>query len=267
MSKLIEPGRPPLPREHGAWAMLLTPPAVALLGAGLHILGLLAAFGWIAAYCLRGPVEALRGMAPTGRAGLAQAAPEVARFWLLAFGLLAMLLLAPVVYMRPVTALLLMAALVLLGAVFVLAERGQTRSFAAGALAIAGLMLGGPLYYIAAYGAAGARGWALALASAAFFIGSIFRVKTLARERRSAWFRCLSLGFHAAVVLLAAGAAWLGHTSWLTAASLLPPLIWAAYGAARAGEAVNLAVVGKGEQWLTIAFGLLLAGALRTSPL
>lgn len=247
--------------------MLLTPPAVALLGAGLHVLGVLAVAGWIVAYCLRGPVEALRGMAPTGRAGQQQASPAVARFWLLIFGLMAAALLAPVVLLRPVAVVLLLGALALMAAVLWLAERGLTRSFAAGALAIAGLILGGPLYYVAAFGVAGAPGWALGLACGAFFVGSIFRVKVLARERRSTSFRVLSLLFHAAAVTVGTAAALAGYVSWLLPAALVPGLVWAAYGAARAGEAVNLAVVGKGEQWLTILFGLLLAGALRVSPL
>lgn len=263
----LQPGRPPLPKEHGGWAMLLTPPAVALLGAGLDPLGLLAVLGWTVAYCLRGPVETLRGTAPTGRAGLQQAAPAVARFWLVIFAALAAALLLPVVWLRPAAVLWLLAALVLMGVVLVLSERGQTRSFTAGFLAIAGLMVGGPLYFVVAFGRVGQAGWTLGLACAAFFIGSIFRVKTLARERRSAGFRALSVGFHAAVVAAAALVAAVGSVSWLVAVSLVPALVWAAYGAARAGEPVSLLTVGKGEQWLTVAFGLLLAAALRFSPL
>lgn len=263
----LHPGRPPLPKEHGGWAMMLTPPIVAVLGAGPDMSGLLAVFGWAVAYCLRGPVEVLRGEAPTGRAGMTQASPAVARFWLLVFGLAAAALLGPVVVLRPQVLLPLVGALAALLGVLALAHRGQTRSFLAGALASAGLMVGGPLYYVAADGAAGVQGWTLGLACGAFFVGSIFRVKTLARERRSAGFRVLSVLFHAIVGLLAGAAAWLGYVSWLTALALVPALGWSVYCAVRAGAPVSLLVVGKGEQWLTIAFGVLLAAGLRFSPL
>ncbi|MDF2628960.1 MAG: hypothetical protein K0R39_2791 [Symbiobacteriaceae bacterium] len=262
----LRPGRPPLPKEHGGWAMMLTPPVVAVLSAGLDLLGLLAVLGWAVAYCLRGPVEVLRGEAPTGRAGMTQASPEVARFWLLLFGLIAALLLGPVVAVRPKVVVPLFAALAALLCVLALVHRGQTRSILAGTLASAGLMVGGPLYYVAADGAAGLQGWTLGLACGAFFVGSIFRVKTLARERRSAGFRWLSVLLHGTVAGAGVVAAVLGYVSWLTAASLLPALGWSVYGAVRAGGPVSLLVIGKGEQWLTIAFGLLLAAGLRISP-
>jgi hypothetical protein len=259
----IQPGRPPLPKEHGGWAMMATPPVVALLAAGPALLGFSALLGWALGYCLRGPVEALMGEAPTGKAGQQQAVPAVARFWLVLFGAPALLLLAPVVLLRPWSLALLGGALLVLGVVLWLAHRGQTRSFAAGALATAGLMAGGPLYFLAAEGAVGRPGWTLALASYAFFLGSVFRVKTLGREKRHVAFRWLSIGFHVATVATAGALAAAGLTHWLVAFSLLPPLVWSVYGAFRAGEPVSLAVIGKGEQWLTIAFGLLLAVALR----
>lgn len=258
----LRPGPAPLPREHGGWAMLLTPPVVALLARGFHPLGLLAVLGFIVGYCMRGPVEVLLGQSPTGRAGMLQAEPAVARFWLLILGAVAAALLLPVVVMRPAVLLLLVGALVLLGAVLALVAVGQTRSILAGFLATAGLMVGGPLYYVAADGVVGVEGWTLGLANLAFFAGSIFRVKVLAREKRSRWFRVVSVGFHlAAVVLASAVVPWLG-LSWLVPVSLLAPLVWAVYGALRAGQAVSLLTIGRGEQWLTITFGILLAFAL-----
>jgi hypothetical protein len=258
-------GRPPLPKEHGGWAMMATPPVVALLAAGPEALGMLAAVGWALGYCLRGPVEALLGEAPTGRAGLLQANPAVARFWVVGFGLPALAALAPVVMVRPWSLAWLGGALLVLVMLLWLSKHGQTRSLAAGALATAGLMAGGPLYYLAARGTVGAQGWTLALACYAFFLGSVFRVKTLAREKRSGTFRLVSVCVHGAFVVGAAALAAMGITHWLVALALVPPLGWSVYGAMRAGGSANLAQVGRGEQWLTISFGLLLALALRVS--
>lgn len=263
MTMDLQMGRPPLPKEHGAWAMVLTPPIVALLAEGPTTLGLLALLGWLAAYCLRGPVEVLGGFGPTGKAGALQAEPGVARLWLVIFGLLAGALLLPVLLARPAALIWLLGAVLLMAAVVWLSLQGQTRSILAGTLAVLGLMVSGPLYYLAARGSVTAGGWALALACFAFFEGSVFRVKTLARERRSPWFRFLSVAVHVAAVVVAAYAAWSWQVSWLVAASLLPALVWAVWGALRAGPPVNLMAIGMGELWLTIIFGLLLALALR----
>jgi hypothetical protein len=243
--------------------MLITPPVVAVAAAGPHVLGLMAILGWFFAYCLRGPLEALQGSAPTGRAGLSHAEPAVARFWLVVFGLAAAALLGPVVYRQPSTLALLAGAALLLLGVKALADRGQTRSIAAGMLAILGLMAGGPLYYLAAAGSVTNDGWTLTLACGAFFIGSVFRVKTLAREKRARSFRLLSVAVHLAALLPAVAAVPLAGVSPLLPVALVLPLAWAIYGAVRAGAAVSLLSIGRGEQWLTVLFGLLLLVALR----
>jgi hypothetical protein len=263
MQLSIQSGRPPLPKEHGGWAMLITPPVVALVAAGPDQLGMAALAGWFCAYCLRGPVEALRGAAATGRAGMTHADPAVARLWLTLFGVPAVLLLGAVVWLRPWSMALLGFAALLLAVVQHLADRGEARSLAAGLLAVAGLMAGGPLYYLAAKGEVTPAGWALTLASAAFFAGSVFRVKTLARERRSPAFRLLSVGFHLALLAAAAALVPLAGAPALFPLALVPAVGWAVYGAVRAGAAVSLATIGKGEQWLTILFGLVLMVTLR----
>lgn len=253
----------PIPREHGGWAMLLTPAIIAPAVAGLNLLGILAIVGWIAAYCARGPVEALRGAGPTGRAGAVRAERSVAQLWLLIFAGLAVTLLGPVLIVRPVALAVLAFALACLAIVQVMADRGQQRSMTAGLIAAAGLMAGAPLYYLAALGQVAEAAWLITGASFAFFGGSVFRVKVLAREKRSRSFRFLSLAFHLVALALALGLAWAGRSPWLLALALAAPTVWAAYGAMKAGEAVSLLVIGKGEQWLTIAFGLLTIAAFR----
>lgn len=255
-------GRIPIPREHGGWAMLLTPSIVAMLSAGPSLLGILALLGWVAGYCVRGPVEVLRGTGASGKAGMARTTPQAARIGLLLFGGLAIAFLGPVIILRPWSIALLAGALVVLASVQLLADRGLTRSISAGLLAVVGLMAGGPLYYLAATGRIPAEGWVVAITSAAFFGGSVFRVKTLARERRSAGFRGLSVAVHLAAFAFAAVAAAVRTVPWLVPVALLPALFWSIYGAARVGAAMNLNVIGKGEQWLTILFGALLIVAL-----
>jgi len=109
----LRPGPIPLPREHGAWAMVLTPAVVAVLALGPQPVGLAALLGWLAAYAARGPLEALLGRGASGRAGMASAEPAVARFWLLVLAAVAAALLLPVVLLRPAVLVLLAGALLL----------------------------------------------------------------------------------------------------------------------------------------------------------
>lgn len=262
MVTAADTGRIPFPREHGGWAMLLTPPIVAMIAAGPSLLGIMALLGWIAGYCIRGPVEALRGTGVSGKAGMARTTPHAARTGLLLFGGLAFAFLGPVVILRPWSLVLLASALVILSVVQLLADRGLARSLSAGLLAAVGLMAGGPLYYLAAMGRVPVEGWVVAIASSAFFGGSVFRVKTLARERRSTGFRGLSVAVHVAALGLAALAAATRTVPLLLPVALLPALIWSIYGAARAGETMSLSAIGKGEQWLTIIFAVVLVIAL-----
>lgn len=262
MSYSMQWGPAPLPREHGGWAMLLTPLVIAVAADGPSLMGLTAAVGWILAYCLRGPLEVLRGAGATGRAGMARATQQVARLWLVIFLAGAAALLLPVIILRPAALGLLALAVITFMIVQALTDRGLTRSIPAGILAVIGLMAGGPLYYLAAGGAVTTEGWLLALACFAFFAGAVFRVKTLARERRSGSFRVLSVAIHTIALAGALAAAWMGAASWFLPVALAAPALWAVRGALRTGGPISLAVIGKGEQWLTILFGLLIMIAL-----
>lgn len=245
--------------------MLLTPPLAALVVEGADPWGLLAMAGWFAAYCLRGPVEVLLGRGASGRAGMAQADAPVARTWLLLFGGLAYALMGSLVLARPRALPLLAGAGALLGLVYRLAGRGEGRSLWAGLLAVAGLTAGGPLYYLAAAGSIPRAAWVLIYGCFAFFGGSVFRVKTVARERRHARFRYLSVALHLALLAGAAVAARLGWAPALLAVALTPPLLVAAYGAWRGGSgpATSLGRVGRIEMGLTLLFAILLVRGLR----
>lgn len=238
--------------------MLITPPVIALAAAGPSLLGIVTILGWFTAYSVRGPFEVLNGCGASGRAGMPRSTPEVARFWLLVLGAAALLLLLPVVLIQPMSLALLGLSALLLGLLHMLAARGQTRSVGAGLLGAFGLMAGAPLYYLAATGQVGSEGWVVALACGAFFAGSVFRVKALVRERGSSSFRLLSVLLHLGALLLAVLAARSGFAPVLLPAAMAMPAGWALYGALRRGPVQNLMRIGKGEQWLTISFGLVL---------
>jgi len=244
--------------------MVLTPPVVALAALGPDVGGVQAMLGWFAAYAARGPLEVLMGRGASGRAGMAQGEPEVARFWLIAFVLVAALLLLPAVVRQPWTLVLLAAALALALCVFWLAQHGEQRRLSSGLMAVTGLMAGAPLYDLAASSAVTPGGWALTYACFAFFAGSVFRVKTVARERRRVAFHGVSLAVHLAFLAGAAAGVSLGWFPVLLPLSLFPPLGWAVYCAWRARQgAANLNRVGMSEVYLTLFFAALVVLALR----
>lgn len=245
--------------------MLLTPALVALVALGPHPLGLIALVGWLTAYAARGSLEVLLGRGASGRAGMASAAPEVARFWLMALAAVAAAFLLPVVVRRPAVLYLLGGALLLVLVVFWLAQQGRTRSLLSGFLSVTGLMAGAPLYELAAAGTMTPRGWALTYACFAFFAGSIFRVKTMSRERRHRAFHRVSVVVHLVFLAAAVAAAALGWAPSLLPLALVPPLIWAIVCAwrARYQGAARLDRVGWSEVYLTVLFAALTVLAMR----
>lgn len=261
----FRPGPIPLPREHGAWAMVLTPAVVAVLALGPHLLGLVALLGWLTAYTARGSLEVLLGRGASGRAGMASAEPAVARFWLAVLTLTAAAFLLPVVAYRPAVLYLLGGALLLVCAVFWLAQRGLTRSLISGFLSVTGLMAGAPLYELVMAGGMTPRGWAVTYACFAFFAGSIFRVKTMSRERRHRTFHGVSVAVHMAFLAGAVVAAAAGWLPPLLPLALVPPLVWAVVCAWRARRqgAARLDRVGWSEVYLTVLFAIVTVTAIR----
>lgn len=251
---------PPLPREHGAWAMLLTPVMVAVAALGPDRVGLLAMLGWICAYSLRGPIELLRGAGPTGRAGMARGSREAAVWWLVILGAAGLGLLGWTVLLRPNALPPLLVAGAVLVLVHFLADRGHVRTILTETLSIAGLMAGLPLYYLTVTGGVGREGWILTLGCFAFFFGSIFRVKSVARERLSVPFGRLSVAVHVAFVVGGAAAVVWADASLLLPVALLLPAVWA-IRCARVTTAINLKRVGFSEVGLSLLFAVLLAGS------
>lgn len=246
--------------------MVLTPPILAVLVERWSPLGLVAVIGWVLAYSIRGPLELLLGTGASGRAGMAHASRAVARLWLVLLGLAAAILLGPVVWLRPQTLALFGGALAVLGLVFRFARQGEARSLASGLLAVLGLMAGGPLYSLAGTGRVTPEGRLIAGLCAAFFVGSLFRIKAVARQRRSAPFRLLSVLLHLLFLVLAAIAGKARLLPPLAALGLLPPLLWSIRGALQPSDrAANLAAAGRAEQWLLIGFVVVTVASFATS--
>lgn len=168
-----------LPREHGAWAILIGPILVGLLGApGLSPLAAgLFALGALAAFLLRAPLQAL----------LAKPGDRRAQGWLALYAALTVGSFFPLIVLLGCWKLLFFAVPsgLLLAANLTANKSGRRFSALNEAAGVLGLCLGAPAAYYAASFDLGPRAWALWLLCSAFFLGPIFHVKLAALQHRA----------------------------------------------------------------------------------
>lgn len=93
-----------------------------------------------------------------------------------------------------------------------LAARRRDRSLPSGIATILAACLMTLVAYDAGGGADWSRGWTLTAVLAAYFLGTLFYVKTMIRERDSRGHHRLSVGYHAAVTVAMVWVSW-----WLAA--------------------------------------------------
>ena len=168
-----------LPREHGAWAILIAPILVGLLGApafsplasGLFVLGALAAF------LLRVPLQVLWAR-PNDRRALR---------WLILYAVLTAGSFLPLIVLLGCWKLLFFAVPAGLLLAENLTANSSGRRFSAfnEAAGVLGLCLGAPAAFYAASFELGARAWGLWFLCSAFFLGPIFHVKMAALQHRA----------------------------------------------------------------------------------
>lgn len=238
----MQPFRPPVSREWGAWGMALTPAALALLTAGPSIIAVLALVAWILGYSARGSVEVLTGT--SAGAALGPVERRTAWLWLALFALPAggiglwLLMLRP--HLLPILGVLLIVG----AGLAVLVGRGESRSLLLRCGAAVALSWGAPLVWIGARGSLDRMGWALWASAIAFFLGAVLRVRSRSRERRNPLFRLLSPVLHG---LMVAGLVWLQPAAGL---AFLPVALFALFTSLGEPKTLSLAVIGKQEMML-----------------
>lgn len=168
-----------LPREHGAWALLIAPILVGLLGAPVFspaATGLFA-LGATAAFLLRTPLQAL----------LARPNDRRALRWLALYAALTAAGFLPLIALMGRWKLLLFAvpAGLLLAANLAANKTGRRLSAVNETAGVLGLCLGAPAAFYAASSDLGPRAWLLWLLCSAFFLGPIFHVKMAALQHRA----------------------------------------------------------------------------------
>ncbi|PLR83332.1 YwiC-like family protein [Bacillus sp. V33-4] len=206
-----------LPKQHGAWAMLIIPFWLSAAAAGIQWEHIPFFFGWLLLYLATYPMLLL----------FKKKKVKFYIKWTLIYLVPALILLAIPLWARPSLVIfgLLMIPLFFVNIYF--SGKNQDRALlndfsAIFVFAIAGLASG--------YLSAGMISEDLVLifvASVLFFAGSTFYVKTMIREKKSRLYKRISWTYHALVPII-----WLVPGQWLIAFAFLPSLLraFAFYG-------------------------------------
>ena len=210
-----------LPKEHGAWAMLILPFMVSLAVHEQNVLQLPLFLGMFFLYLSLYPLMMiLRNK---------QNAQEYSK-WLVGYGTVAIVFLGiPLMYYPQLLYLgVLLIPLLTLNMYFtrLRRERELINNFSA----VAGLGLGA-----VACGYLAAGQWTITslwiwLLCVVFFMGSVFFVKSMLREKNNPVFQPISWGYHVGVLLIA----FLFTNGWLLVLAYVPSLFRAVWGSGRA---------------------------------
>jgi hypothetical protein len=259
-----------LPREHGAWGILLIPYLTAVAVAGrLSLAVVLAVAAVLLAFLARYPLELLLVPGLYRRAGSPSIRRARALAWL--YGLLAA---AVGVLLIIGWELLLLLPIGLLALVFFsfhiwVGRRGSDRSWTAELVGTIGLTLSGLVGWIAATGGLTKTGLLVWGLNCVFFCTGIVYVKARIRSRLAVHRPELRqvtrfmLGFHLVVVLLVLT---LVAVRWVSLLTLLPFVVAAArasWGARRTDQAFALRRLGWSEVGLSVFFATFLTLGFR----
>lgn len=252
----------PLPREHGAWGILLIPFLTAVVVAGKFSPAVLLALAAVlAAFLARYPLELLLlpARAPSTPPARAQLRPWAWAYTSVAAALGLLLVAGWRLYL-----LLPLGALALAFFALHLWAGRKRRAHAAPAelLGALGLTLSAPVAWVAATGGLDATGALVWLLNAVFFCSGVLYVRARIRRRQlqrrpeAAAFGRLTLGFHGGVVFFVLALVYWREASLLVAVPFLVAAARAAWGAHR--PPFNLRRLG----WTEVALSLFFAGCL-----
>ncbi|HEU4515012.1 MAG TPA: YwiC-like family protein [Nocardioidaceae bacterium] len=187
-----------VPNQHGAWGMLASPLVVGIAASSprwvhlpLVVLWFVGYFAFFAAGLWLKSGRRDRFLPPVRAYGLAT----------LPLGAVVLLLRPDLVVWAAVFAPLLLAGL------WFAAQR-KDRSLASGIVTIVAACLMTVVAFDAGDGTDWSRAWTLTAVLAAYFVGTLFYVKTMIRERDSRPHYRLSVGYHAAVAVAMTVVSW-----------------------------------------------------------
>ncbi len=263
-------GRPPVPKEHGAWAVLYGSFLAGIGVAGWMTIPVVLLLVGVSALAFVSGALNLLGRPPAGQGGAARR--RHARAWLLLYSLAAALVLCPLLLVWRLHFLVGfgMAAGAFLLLRTLLLRRRDERTLPGELAGAAGLTMVGPVAHAVAVGAVQSTGLALWPVLFLFFASGVFYVRmriqeTAARRKGGADVsrpaRLCCVLYHLLLVVLAPLLAVLHVVPWPTLLAFIPAL-WRAVSGLHAQEArLDLRRLGWSETALATSFVLLLIGA------
>jgi hypothetical protein len=264
-------GRPIVPREHGAWAVLYGGFLAGIGVAGrvtLPVFLLLGAVTFLA--FANGPLAL---MVRTAGNGAPSAERGRAFCWLVAYATGALVCVAPLLAFYRMTFLVpfAMAAACFLVLRAFLVREGDDRSLSGELIGTAGLALVGPTAHAVAANGAQPIGALLWLLLSLYFASGVFyvrmRIRLMVAQRKGATVvssraRWSCLAYHALLLVLIPALAAAEVVPWAVLLAFAPALWRAAAGMRRQDAMLNVRRLGWSEVGLTVAFVLILIVSL-----
>jgi hypothetical protein len=206
--------KPLIPKQHGAWAMLIIPFALGAYAGGFSWLHIPLFFGWLFLYLATYPMLMV----------IKNKRKEYYLKWSLAYLLPAMILLMiPLIYDFALIYFgLAMMPFFLINIYY--AKKKNDRAFLNDLAAIAAFGIGGLASFYIGQGNLNATAWEIYIFCLLFFVGSAFYVKTMIREKKNTMYKWASWGYH---LLLIAGLVISGYPLLIIA--FVPSVIRAMY--------------------------------------
>jgi len=264
-------GRPIVPREHGAWAVLYGAFLAGIGVAGratLPVVLLLGAVTFLA--FANGPLALMLRPSGNGTSSVERRRPP---FWLFVYTAGALLCAAPLLAFYHMTFLIpfaMVAACFLVLRAFLVRD-GDDRSLPGELIGTAGLVLVGPTAHAVAVNGAQPIGALLWLLLSLYFAGGVFyvrmRIRLMVAQRKgttaaSSRARRSCLAYHVLLLALIPALAAGNVVPWAVLLAFAPALWRAAAGLRRQDAPLNVRRLGWSEVGLTAAFVLLLIVSL-----
>lgn len=203
-----------LPKQHGAWAMVIIPFWLGVVASGFIWQHIPLFFGWLLLYLATYPMLLLFKK---------KRIPFYTK-WTFIYFIPAVLLLLIPIWTRPSIIYfgLAMIPLFIINAYF--SSKNNERAFLNDITAIFAFSIAALATSYLALGEINAPTMLVFIASILFFIGTTFHVKTIIRERNNIPFKWISWTYHTLVPIL-----WIAFGYWIIALAFIPSLIRTIY--------------------------------------
>ncbi|MDL4842908.1 YwiC-like family protein [Aquibacillus rhizosphaerae] len=217
-----------LPKQHGAWAMLIVPFGLGIVSGGMDWLQIPLGVAWIALYLSTYPL-------------LLAVKKKKIKFhlkWSAIYFIIALIFITPVMLKEPVIIIvgLLMTPFFFLNLYF--SRKKKDRLFLNDLSAIIAFSLSGLATYYLGTNQWNATAWVVASVCILFFVGSTFFIKTLIREKKNPAYRWISWTYHSilclALIIIGNG---------LMALAFIPSLIRSIYFPGKTLKPMNMGII------------------------